>query len=399
MLGETVQQQTQLNNIKKEMLWEELGILLKDDDPSRCNLIPEYVVSWIFVKQLLIMWKSEELTLPSVNKKVEIQRNTIKEVQKSILEHIDLVDTLRKNIPKLFSNKPVKLQINQLPEVIWSKFLAHCLAISAKKLPDYGDIYYNDDALLHNAKRIHDNLWDLLKEQVHIGWKPFDVMHPKHREIAERFGIINIAKYGNIPEREMEDDWSALITKELAIDILKQQPEFNYLFNDAENSEDKIDGHINLKVNTVAEEEKPQFTSSLEEKSISVNPTPKKRKKKSKTQTRLVLEQLVEYLIINGICNTYIEFRRWIVLHYMIRHAEKLADEDKFNDHSIVKNLYCIPARPQENKVLKHKKYIVHYSIKNETGTIIPQEAYSLSSFKNIFDAVITLRRINATKS
>jgi hypothetical protein len=397
VLEETMREYLETEDAREEMLWKKVGIII-NDNPVASKVHPEYLISRSITIKLLIhvapcrLVYSDE-TLKKIVKKKQKEAN---EARHPHLKQTSLFSELILNVSKYCTENPVKLDITKLPKRIWLKYLAGYLAIPSSTLL-FKDIIYDDD-LRNTTARIHVQLRKTLNKKLDIIIEPLSEIFVDQLKIAEDAGVIDIAQVAVNKTSSSFDNLSCEVTRELALDLLRLIPEFNYLFNDVKNSEHKIDDHMGLKVNSgVDEEKKSQLTSNLLEDTF-VNLIPKKRKKKTKTQTRLVLEQLAEYLVINGICKTYIEFKRWIILHYIQRNTEKLVDEDKFNDHSIIKNLYCVPATPKENQVLKYKKYIVHYSIENETGTIIPQKSYSLSSFKDIFDTVIALRHMNVNK-
>lgn len=121
--------------------------------------------------------------------------------------------------------------------------------------------------------------------------------------------------------------------------------------------------------------------------------------KKSKSRMRAILEEFAEYLITHAICNTYPRFEELMTISHIHSGVEKMSDECKFNEHPRIKNVYCIKVKPKEGKALKKTKHSVHFSILSESGELIPQESYSLSSFKDIFDTAIKRLRNIATKT
>ena len=159
------------------------------------------------------------------------QQRSIEKVRLRGLDQRNLTDHLSSNIHLICNNNSVGLSLDKIPETIWLKDLAHYLAITAKILNDYGDVNYNSSSLVQNAKRIHDLLWKELKAKIKIYWTPFSYMRPEHQKLAEKLGIIQIERYGNNPERDFLDDWSIEVTRELALELLRQLSEFSNLLN------------------------------------------------------------------------------------------------------------------------------------------------------------------------
>ncbi len=124
------------------------------------------------------------------------------------LAEINLTSELIRNVRECCKNNPVILVPEQLPKTIWLKYLAHYLAISSKKYPDYGEIDYDDTKLINNAVSIHKLLREKLGDMLNVSLNERSLMSSPHREIADKEGIVCIAIVATQPEREIPDDWS-----------------------------------------------------------------------------------------------------------------------------------------------------------------------------------------------
>ena len=177
----------------------------------------------------------------------------------SRLANINLTDELRIGLRDYCRNKPVMLIPTSFPKVLWLKHLAYYLAISSKKYTDYGDVNYEDDLIINNAIGIHKMLREELNDMLNIHLKSFVLMSPNQCETAMINGVLQIAIVATRPIREISDDLSVEVTKELALRLLKRLPEFSYLFNFLQDDkEDELIVDINESIlNKLAAETKP----------------------------------------------------------------------------------------------------------------------------------------------
>lgn len=214
-------------NIQDDVPWEESIITRIESNLS----IPTYIVSRPVFVRLFSIWISEKGDInPSKAKNmISRQRRSMEKVRLLGLHQRHLTDHLRSNIHIVCNNNPVRFSLDKIPETIWSKDLAHYLAITAKRLNDYGDVDYDSSPLVQNAKRIHDLLWQTLKTHLRISWKPFRRIKPEHQKLAKQLGVVQIECYANIPERDYLDTLSAMVSKDLAITLLGSLDEFSYL--------------------------------------------------------------------------------------------------------------------------------------------------------------------------
>lgn len=109
------------------------------------------------------------------------------------------------------------------------------------------------------------------------------------------------------------------------------------------------------------------------------------KSKRSTTQKRAEINDFVEHLITETEYSTYKKFCDAMTSIYF-QNSEKLNDEDKFNSHYKIRNVYCIQVK--EKKISKNIKYKIHYSITNGANQIIKYDSYSLSSFQKIFEDI-----------
>ena len=174
---------------------------------------------------------------------------------------MNLTTELIKSIRDCCRNKPVALVPLKLPKTVWLKILAHYLAISAKNYQDYVEIEYDDQKLLNNAVGIHKLLREKLSEMLDIQLNERSLMSPKHREIADSEGILNIAVVAINSECETPDHWSVEVTKELALRVMRQLPEFSYLFDDKVEAEE-------YQPSSTALASKPSYSCNYETKAL-----------------------------------------------------------------------------------------------------------------------------------
>lgn len=214
-------------NTRDHVQWEENIITKIDNNLS----IPIYIVSRPVFLRIFAIWISEngDINASKVNDMAYRQQVSMEKVHLLGLHQRNLTAHLRDNIHVLCNNNPVRLALDKIPETIWLKDLAHYLAITAKRLNDYGDVDYDSPSLLQNAKRLHDLLQKALKASIRIYWAPIKDMKPAHRELAKQLGVIQFERYGNNPERDYLDDWSILVSNDLAITLLNSLEEFSHL--------------------------------------------------------------------------------------------------------------------------------------------------------------------------
>lgn len=162
----------------------------------------------------------------------------IKKLERARLSEVNLKAELLRNQTEYCKNNPVILLPEQLPEKIWLKELAYYLAIS-KKYNDYSEIEYDDLKIIDHAFSIHFLLRKKIREILGVV-DEFSALKPAYREISKRVGILDIAAFAVKKNDDISDKWSLLVNKELALRILKQLPEFKFLFdNNVENYEFK----------------------------------------------------------------------------------------------------------------------------------------------------------------
>ncbi len=217
----------QQEDTRDDVQWEESIITKIDNNLST----PIYVLSRPVFFRIFAIWSSEngDINPSKINDMNYRQQASMEKVRLLGLYQRNMTDHLRDNIHVLCKNNPVRLSLDKIPETIWLKDLAHYLAITAKKLNDYGDVDYGSSSLLQNAKRIHDLLQKALKASLRIYWVPFRHMKPEHRELAEQLGVIQYECYGNNPERDYLDNKSALVSRDLAITLLNYHDELSNL--------------------------------------------------------------------------------------------------------------------------------------------------------------------------
>lgn len=143
------------------------------------------------------------------------------------------------------------------------------MAVSSRKYIDYGDIDYDDQKLVNNAISIHKLLYEKLGAILGIQLREWALMLPEHREVASMEGILDIAVIARKPEREIPDDWSVEVTKDLAVRILRNLPEFSWLFNNAVPIQDENPVAENRHENTNAysSEKSPDTSTSKDDES------------------------------------------------------------------------------------------------------------------------------------
>ncbi|MGQ3888471.1 hypothetical protein ACQUW5_05495 [Legionella sp. CNM-1927-20] len=258
-----------------------------------------------------------------------------------------------KSLRSYCKNNPVTLIPTQLPESIWLKELALYLAISAKgRYEDYGDIDYDDKKLLHNRISIHRALIGKLQEILGFPLGEWSLMLPEHQERAKREGILDIAAIATNSQLEVPDYWSFKVSKELALRIYQELPEFNYLFDGTK----KIDSE-------------PTTSQTL----IHQN-------KRSKNIIRAALEIWVRHLIEADICTTYTQFKQLMINTY---YKKTLRDEgEEYDEGPIVKNVYCLLDKNGKDKI--------YFKIENQLGVTGSTNNRALSSFKQIFDNILS---------
>lgn len=227
-------------NSRTEEIYKKLGISWEMTHDYKGKTIPTYWVEPL--SHLDDPFSSISLRLiESVNADLSYKQkpDLLKEREKRAnnqyrhnLSEKNLSTELIRNQRNFCHNNPVTLIIEQLPEKLWLKYIAHYLAVSSRKYIDYGDIDYDDQKLVNNAISIHKLLYEKLGAILGIQLKEWALMLPEHREIAKKNGVLDIAVIARKPEREIPDDWSVEVTKELALRLLRNLPEFNYLFDD-----------------------------------------------------------------------------------------------------------------------------------------------------------------------
>jgi len=213
--------------------------ILKNE--SLNNKSPKIAVSPTLAIRLLESIIIIDRVTESKEKAYAIERARLK-LFKQNLANINLTTELIKGLRGLCGNAPVTLIPENIPQIIWLKYLAHYLAISSKRYSDYGDIDYDDEKLINNAIGIHKILRETLSDSLNIVLNERALMLPEHRMAADKAGITDIALVAIYPTRNISDDWSVEVTKELALILIKQLPEFNYLFKDT--------AHDSLKLTT-----------------------------------------------------------------------------------------------------------------------------------------------------
>lgn len=155
------------------------------------------------------------------------------------LANINLVHELSIGLRDYCKNKPVMLVPTRLPRAFWLKHLAYYLAISSKNYSDYGDVNYEDNLIVNNAIGIHKMLREELNNILNIHLKSFSLMSTIQCDTAMANGVLQIAIVATRPIREISDDLSVEVTKELALRILKQLPEFSYLFESLKSDDEE----------------------------------------------------------------------------------------------------------------------------------------------------------------
>ncbi|HDV6747769.1 TPA: hypothetical protein RJX64_002697 [Legionella pneumophila] len=163
----------------------------------------------------------------------------IKKLERARLSEINLKTELLRNQMEYCKNNPVTLVPEQLPEKIWLKELAYYLAVSQKIHKDYVDIDYDDLKIIDCASSIHFMLRKKIREILGVV-DVFSALKSAYIENSKRAGILDIAAFAVKKNDDFFDKWSLLVTKELALRILKQLPVFKFLFeNNVENYESK----------------------------------------------------------------------------------------------------------------------------------------------------------------
>ncbi|HEH5945699.1 TPA: hypothetical protein SHQ29_001364 [Legionella pneumophila] len=152
----------------------------------------------------------------------------IKKLERARLSEINLKTELLRNQMEYCKNNPVTLVPEQLPEKIWLKELAYYLAVSQKRYKDYVDIDYDDLKIVDCAFSIHSILRKKIREILGVV-DEFSLLKPAHREFSKRAGILDTAAFAIKKNGDISDKWSLLVTKELAIKLLRSLPGFHYL--------------------------------------------------------------------------------------------------------------------------------------------------------------------------
>lgn len=215
-----------------QSFWIEKWNLNQDD-----NKTSEYLLSWSTAQKLLLQTRESAcINVEYLNAIIKIQQKTKERERKSKLERLNLMDELSQNLSNYCTSSPVKLNLKKLPNKIWLNFIAGYLAISAKQYPDYGDLDPSDNSLINNMKRTHGLLLKSLSEKIKFPLTKFENMSSEQRQITKDAGIIDIALVAHSPSVE--------VTNDLALDLLKKQSEFDYLFNETQEDEANIDAII-----------------------------------------------------------------------------------------------------------------------------------------------------------
>ena len=154
----------------------------------------------------------------------------IRDADQEAKRRYDLVNTnpineVMHNLNNYFTSSPVLLDVTKLPEIICLKYLAYYVALSSKKFLNYDEILWEDSSWLNNATRIHIVFRKTLEKK--IGITLSHSMYPAQLRIARNYGVVLIASVGS--EGNISNLLSCDVTKELALDLLKQSTEFSYL--------------------------------------------------------------------------------------------------------------------------------------------------------------------------
>jgi hypothetical protein len=243
-------------SFKTEAIYKKLGISWDITHDRKGKGINTYWIdpledSWSSISLRLIESVGGDLFYKQKPELLKVRENKENKLYRHNLAEKNLTAELARNLRVFCNNAPVTFIPTQLPEKIWLKYLAHYLAISSKKYPDYGDVEYNDERLLNNAMSIHKLLREKLSGMLEIKLGERALMLPAHRDVADQNGILDIAVVAKNPEREIPDDWSVEVTKELALSILLQLDEFSSLL-------------VNHKVNDLPRSKQhPQTSSKL----------------------------------------------------------------------------------------------------------------------------------------
>lgn len=214
-----------------QSFWIKKWNLNQDDNKTGT---PEYLLSWSITRKLLLQTReSVYINAKYLNTIIKIQKKTEETERKSRLERLNLMDELSTNISHYCTNSPVKLNLKQLPNKIWLKFLAGYLAISSKEYPHYGALDPSDTALINHIKHIHSSLLKSLSKKLGFSLTKLELMSSEQLQIAKNTGIIDIALIAH--------DLSVEVTNDLAFVLLKDQPEFDYWVNEI--AEDSVPSH------------------------------------------------------------------------------------------------------------------------------------------------------------
>ena len=309
VLEETIREYFETEDAQKEMLWKKIGIIINDNNPVENKVHPEYLISRSVTIRLLIHVAPYRLVFSDevLKKIVKKKKQEANKARHPHLQEAGLFGELILNVSRYCTENPVKLDVTKLPKRIWLKYLAGYLAIPSNTLL-FKDIIYDSD-LCNTTTRIHVELRKALNKKLDITIEPLSVMFFDQLKTAEDAGVIDIALVAVNKASSSFDNLSCEVTRELAVDLLKLLPEFNYLFTQNEESIDPKQQNVIQHKNVERLYEK---ITSAEPVNLYTAPTP--RPSLTCQERTAAITAAVEHLLCDDLTHILDVYAIWVTL-------------------------------------------------------------------------------------
>ena len=166
----------------------------------------------------------------SPNVLLETYKKSEEAVRHYYLDRADIRNEFLTNASNYCTGNPEVLDPNKLPKFMWLKHFAGYLAISLRKFPSW--LVQFDELWFDSMSRIHIDLRKALDKKLNFTLSRFDEMHPNQSKIAKNAGIVDIAFVAFNPKRMPLDNLSCRVTRELALELLRDFPGYSSLCNE-----------------------------------------------------------------------------------------------------------------------------------------------------------------------
>jgi hypothetical protein len=232
ILEEKIYEYLEIEDGKKETLWDQIGIVKQENEcVTENNTPPEYLISLATVIKLLRAVATRfHCADKSPNELIEKYKQSEDAVRHYYLDRTDIRNEFLTNLSSYCTGNPEILDLNKLPKFMWLKHFAGYVAISLRKFPN-GLIQF-DELWFDSMSRIHIDLRKALDKKLNFTLRRFDEMHPEQCKIAKDAGIVDIAFVAFNPKRILLDNLSCRVSRELALQLLRVLPGYSFLCNE-----------------------------------------------------------------------------------------------------------------------------------------------------------------------